>query len=258
MARALARGFVEAQLVQAGEVTAFDPAGEALAQFTSQIAGASAAASNAAAVKASDVIFLAVKPQHFATACGEIRESLAPQKLVVSIAAGVTIARMADLLAHRRVIRVMPNTPCLVGAGASAFALGPEATDDDAQLVERLLGSVGLALRLEESLLDAVTGLSGSGPAFVYTVIEAMTDAGVRVGLPRPVAAALATHTVRGAAEMVVVEREHPAVLRDRVTSPGGTTIAGMAQLEKHALRAALIDAVEAATLRAKELGKTD
>ena len=124
--------------------------------------------------------------------------------------------------------------------------------------MQQLLSAVGFAARVDETLLDAVTGLSGSGPAFVYTVIEALTDAGVRVGLPRPTAAALAAHTVRGAAEMVLDSGEHPAVLRDRVTSPGGTTIAGMAELEKHALRAALIAAVEAATLRSRELGQDD
>ncbi|MEQ8789424.1 MAG: pyrroline-5-carboxylate reductase [Pirellulaceae bacterium] len=258
MARALGRGFVEAGLVRGGDVRAFDPSREALQAFVEQVPGASAAAGNAEVAQASEVVLLAVKPQHLQAACGEIREHLDADKLVVSIAAGVTLRRLAGWLNHRRLVRVMPNTPCLVRTGASAFALAAEADEDDALTVEKLLGAVGVALRLDESLLDAVTGLSGSGPAFVYTMIEAMTDAGVRVGLPRTAAAALACQTVRGAAEMVVVEREHPAVLRDRVTSPGGTTIAGMAQLERHGFRAALIAAVEAATLRSKELGESD
>jgi pyrroline-5-carboxylate reductase len=258
MARALARGFVESELVPGGDITAFDPSPEALETFVAEVSGARTAASNAEVARSSDVVLLAVKPQHIEAACGEIHQQLTVDQLVVSIAAGVTIHRLSGLLRHRRLVRVMPNTPCLVRAGASAFALGADATDDDAQLVKKLLGAVGVAVRLDESLLDAVTGLSGSGPAFVYTMIEAMTDAGVRVGLPRAVAAVLAVQTVRGAAEMVAIQQEHPALLRDRVTSPGGTTIAGMVQLERHGFRAALIDAVEAATLRSKELGQTD
>jgi pyrroline-5-carboxylate reductase len=255
MARALAGGFVDAGLVEASQLTVFDPSPAAVEKFTAAVPGAVAAASNAQVVEAGDVVFLAVKPQHAEAACGEMKAGLSADKLIVSIAAGVTIARLSDWLGHRRLIRVMPNTPCLIRKGASAFALGPEATADDAALVERSLAAVGYAVRVDEALLDAVTGLSGSGPAFAYTVIEALTDAGVRVGLPRPIAASLAVHTVRGSAEMVLSQGEHPAVLRDRVTSPGGTTTAGMAELEKHRLRAALIAAVEAATLRSRELG---
>ena len=150
----------------------------------------------------------------------------------------------------------MPNTPCLVGQGASAYALGARATDQDAEIVQRMMSAVGVAFRLEESYLDAVTGLSGSGPAYVYLLIEALSDGGVRVGLPRSVAATLAAQTVRGAAEMVLVQGEHPAVLKDRVASPGGTTIAGLHALEEHGLRSAAIAAVVAATQRARELGQ--
>jgi pyrroline-5-carboxylate reductase len=149
----------------------------------------------------------------------------------------------------------MPNTPCLVGASASAYAPGSGATADDIALVDRLLNVVGTAFRLPEHLLDAVTGLSGSGPAFVYTVIDALSDGGVRVGLPRDVATALAAQTVLGAARMVLETGLHIGVLRDQVTSPGGTTIAGLHALERGGLRAALIDAVEAATRRSQELG---
>jgi pyrroline-5-carboxylate reductase len=149
----------------------------------------------------------------------------------------------------------MPNTPCLVGQSASAYSLGPRATPEDGRLVAGLLESVGLALAVDEKLLDAVTGLSGSGPAFVYVIIEALSDAGVRMGLPREVAMQLAAQTVRGAAAMVLETGEHPGVLKDRVASPGGTTIAGLAALEAGGLRGTLMAAVEAATRRSIELG---
>jgi pyrroline-5-carboxylate reductase len=145
----------------------------------------------------------------------------------------------------------------LIGAGASAYALGPGATRADADLVGRLLEAVGTALEVPEKLLDAVTGLSGSGPAFVYTVIEALSDGGVRMGLPRSIAVSLAAQTVRGAAEMVQHTGEHPAVLRDRVASPGGTTIMGIQALEEHGMRAALMSAVEAAAERSRQLGQS-
>jgi pyrroline-5-carboxylate reductase len=154
-----------------------------------------------------------------------------------------------------RLVRLMPNTPCLVGQSASGYCLGPNATPADGQLVAQLLGAVGKAFAVDEKMLDAVTGLSGSGPAFVYIMIEALSDGGVRMGLPRDVAAALAAQTVRGAAEMVISSGEHPAVLKDRVASPGGTTIAGLQALEAGGVRAALISAVEAATRRSIELG---
>ncbi len=175
----------------------------------------------------------------------EIRPAVTSEHLLVSIAAGVSLGQLVEGLGSRcRLIRVMPNTPCLVGASASAFAVGEKATPDDAALVERLMEAVGRVFRLPESLLDAVTGLSGSGPAFVYVMIEALSDGGVRVGLPRDVATALAAQT-------------HPAELKDRVASPAGTTIAGLHALERGGLRAVLMNAVEAATQRSIELGKS-
>lgn len=255
MARALAVGFVRAQLVPAEHVLASDPAPGATAELCEAIPAAQVLPSNKAVAAAADVIFLAVKPQQMAVALADVQAGLPASRLVVSIAAGIRLATLAAGLGDRaRLVRVMPNTPCLVGQSASGYSLGPGATADDAALVGQLLSAVGRAFPLDEKLLDAVTGLAGSGPAFVYLVIEALSDGGVRMGLPRDVALALAAQTVRGAAEMVLATGEHPAVLKDRVTSPGGTTIAGLQALEAGALRGTLMAAVEAATRRSQEL----
>ena len=256
MAKALAGGLVAAGLVKPEQITACDPVAAAGESFLAKVPGAKLAPTNADVLRAADVIVLAVKPQNMPAVLSELVGHHTSSKLFVSIAAGVTLAKLEGGLKTGRVIRVMPNTPALVGQGASAYALGAAATADDGRLVSQLLSAVGQAHQVEEKLLDAVTGLSGSGPAFVYLVIEALTDGGVRMGLPRDVAAALAAQTVRGAGTMVVETGQHPAVLRDQVTSPGGTTIAGLAALEDRGLRSALIAAVEAATRRSQELGK--
>ena len=256
MARALAAGFVRAGLVESSQISASDPSQDALDGFLKTVEGARAAPNNRAVAEACEVLFLAVKPQQMTAVVAELRPAVGPSSLIVSIAAGVKLDSIANGLGQpARLIRVMPNTPCLVGQSASAYALGERATGEDRTLIADLLGSVGIAFEVEEKLMDAVTGLSGSGPAFVYLVIEALSDGGVRMGLPRHVAAALAAQTVRGAAEMVLSTGEHPAVLKDRVASPGGTTIAGLQALEAGKLRAALIGAVEAATRRSIELG---
>lgn len=255
MATALGKGFVEAGLVQPEKLFASDPQEAALARF-SQATGASTFADNLTVIRHSDVVFLAVKPQQMATVVAEVAPELRAEQVIVSIAAGVRISTLQEGLGPQtRLVRVMPNTPCLVGKGACGFCLGQAAEPADGQLVGRLLGAVGVAYPVEEKLLDAVTGLSGSGPAFVYTIIEALSDGGVRAGLPRNVATPLAAHTVLGAAQMVLQTGEHTGVLRDRVTSPGGTTIAGIQALEDYGLRAALMAAVESATERSIELG---
>jgi pyrroline-5-carboxylate reductase len=256
MAQALAQGFVKAGLAAGAQLVHCDPVEAARQAFATNIGGI-AAANNLEVIERANVVFLAVKPQNVPAVFAEIGGKLKPEKLVVSIAAGVTLERLCEGLKTKRVVRVMPNTPALIGKGASAFALGPAATAADGQLVGQLLGAVGQAFQIDEKHLDAVTGLSGSGPAFVYVMIEALSDGGVRMGLPRDVATALAAQTVRGAAEMVLTSGEHPAVLKDKVASPGGTTIAGLQALEDRGLRAALIAAVEAATRRSIELGKS-
>jgi pyrroline-5-carboxylate reductase len=255
MATALARGWITAGLATAHSIMASDPIPQACENFTART-GASATADNKTVVQHGQILILAVKPQMMKPLLAEVGPLIGPKHLVVSIAAGITLKNLTELLGDRRLVRVMPNTPCLVGASASGYSAGPAATKEDVALVDRLLNAVGKAFALPEHLLDAVTGLSGSGPAFVYTVIEALSDGGVRVGLPREVATALAAQTVLGSARMVLETGQHPMALKDAVTSPGGTTIAGLHALERGGLRAALMDAVEAATKRSQELGK--
>lgn len=255
MGRALARGFVDAGLVKGTLLSAYDPSPSAVQQLSDLIPEVTIAASGDAVVAQAEVVFLAVKPQQMAAVARGIASSVSESPLFVSIAAGITLERLADWLGHNRLIRVMPNTPCLVGKSASGYCAAAGASEEDLEIVGDLLGSVGLAVRIEERLMDALTGLSGSGPAYVYTFIEALSDGGVKMGLPRQVATALAAHTVQGAAEMVLSTQEHTAVLRDRVTSPGGTTIAGLAALERGGFRASVIAAVEAAARRSVELG---
>jgi pyrroline-5-carboxylate reductase len=204
----------------------------------------------------SDVVILAVKPGDMEKLCVSLGKAK-NRPLYLSIAAGIALAKLESWLGEgQRVIRTMPNTPALVGAGAAGFSRGLHASAADAELTSKLLGAVGTADEVSEKLLDAVTGLSGSGPAYIYTVIEALADGGVLMGLPRAAALRLAAQTVTGAAQMVLQTGKHPAVLRDEVTSPGGTTIAALEQLEKHGLRNALIQAVRASTEKSQALGK--
>jgi pyrroline-5-carboxylate reductase len=254
MATALARAWLAAGLVKT--VQASDPLAEARENFASQTKVA-ATADNMAVVSTSDVLLLAVKPQAIPGLLTQIRPALDKRHLVLSIAAGITLRQLSDGLGAKcRLVRVMPNTPCLVGASASGYSPADTATPQDIALVDHLLKAVGKAFCLPECLLDAVTGLSGSGPAFVYVMIEALSDGGVRMGLPRDVATTLAAQTVLGSAKMVLETGAHPGHLKDMVASPGGTTIAGLHALERGGLRGALIDAVEAATKRSVELGK--
>lgn len=247
---------MRAGVTRAADIIGYDPFAGARDAFV-RATGASIAEDAAGVAAVSEVILLATKPQDIAGALSDIAKAAAGKPLlVVSIAAGVTLGAMEKVAPENlRVVRAMPNTPALVGKGAAGYCLGTRATEEDAVITESLLGAVGLTARVPEKLMDAVTGLSGSGPAYIYLVIEALADGGVKAGLPRVDAIRLAAQTVAGAAAMVLETGEHPAVLKDMVTSPGGTTIAALAELEKYGVRSALIRAVDAATARSAELG---
>jgi pyrroline-5-carboxylate reductase len=253
MASALLEGILRAGIAPAADIVLTDKlpaAAEELARRT----GGQARGSNSEVAADAEVLLLCVKPGDVPAALQEAGDLSG--KLLISIAAGVPLRRLSEWAAGTpRLIRVMPNTPALIGQGAAAYAAGEEATEEDVAAVERIFGAVGVVVRVKEELLDAVTGLSGSGPAFVYTVIEALADGGVLMGLPRDIALRLASQTVAGAAGMALQTGLHPAQLRDQVASPGGTTIAGLEALEDAGLRAALIGAVRAATERSGELG---
>jgi pyrroline-5-carboxylate reductase len=256
MAEALIKGILAAGTVRAGQLSATDISGDRL-EYLKKTYGIIVQKSNKDAVSGADVVLLCVKPQVMDKLLEEIAPATGSGKLVISIAAGITLARIEKALtAGPRVVRVMPNTPALVLAGAAALAGGKNATSDDLAVAQSIFNSVGRAVVVEEKLMDAVTGLSGSGPAYVFMIIDALSDAGVKAGLPRQLALELAAQTVYGSAKMVIETGEHPGKLRDMVTSPGGTTIEGLHALEKGKLRATLMNAVEAATARSKELGK--
>jgi len=253
MASALVRGAVDSGAIASKDMMVCD-AVPAMAQALAKATGA-AFGTNAEVAAEAEVLVLCVKPNDALDALCGLREVL-PGKLVISIAAGLTLLTLEKVAGPDvRLVRVMPNTPALIHRGAAAYALGSTATADDACITEKIFGAVGEVAMVKESLLDVVTGLSGSGPAFVYLVIEALSDAGVLMGLPRDLSLKLAAQTVAGSADMVLKTGKHPAILREEVTSPGGTTIAGLEALEAGATRSAFISAVRAATERAHVLG---
>ncbi len=255
MATALAKSFVRAGLVTARDVIASDPSEAARAAFTKTV-GAKTTVSNSTVVKSAEVVILAVKPDQVSSVLAEVRGHFTESHLLISIAAGVKIATLeTELQTGSRLVRVMTNTPALVSASVSAFAPGKSALPEDSELTQKLFSAVGVAFPIKESLLDAVTGLSGSGPAYVYMFIEALSDGGVATGLPRPVATQLAAQTVLGAAKMVLETGLHSGALKDMVTSPGGTTIEGIHELEKGRFRGTVISAVRAGTEKSKKLG---
>lgn len=255
MAGALLRGAIEHGGLPAELFAATDVRPQALEPLVAGF-GIRTFADNASAVAWAEVVVLAVKPQVLPALLAEIAPGLRAETLVISIAAGVPLARLSEGLGgHRRIVRAMPNTPALVGAGATALAADSAVSAENLETALTLFRGTGLVVQVDEKLIDGVTGLSGSGPGFAFVAIEALSDAGVREGMPRDVATQLAAQTLLGAAKMVLETGAHPGVLKDMVTSPGGTTIAGLAALEKGGFRAALQAAVEAATKRSKELG---
>ncbi len=256
MASALAKGFLNAGLTTPANLIGGDIVAGARDAFNVST-GARTTESNPEVCAAANILVLAVKPNQVTETLEAVSSSLTKNHLLLSIAAGVPLERLeGQLPPGSRVIRVMPNTPALVSASASAYALGANATAADGELAQKLLGAIGIAFQVKEYLLDAVTGLSGSGPAYVYLTIEALSDGGVAAGLPRDIATKLAAQTVLGAAKMVLETGQHPGVLKDMVTSPGGTTIEGLHELEQAGTRAAFISAVRAATEKSRMLGQ--
>lgn len=256
MGGALIRGLLAAGAYEASQITAYDVDTPRLQAIVDQT-GVNGANDAVAAARDADVILVAIKPQDVAKALEPLKSSMTPQQTVVSIALGVTTGQLESYFDQPvPCVRVMPNTPCLVGQGATAICLGKNAGDEHRQIAHRIFDAVGLAVDVDEKLIDAVTGLSGSGPAYVYLFIEALSDAGVKMGLARAVATKLAAQTVLGGAQMVLETGQHPGALKDMVTSPGGSTIAAIHSLEQNAFRGAVMDAVEAATERAREMSK--
>jgi len=256
MGEALIKGLVTAGVVPAKSVLATDVRTDRLEELARAF-GIEVVTDNVALVRAVDVVVLAVKPQIMDAVAKEIAPAVTPATLLISIAAGISTARIrAALGKDARLIRVMPNTPALVLEGATAIARGAGLEPGDIEVAGAIFSAVGRVVVLGEDLMDVVTGLSGSGPGYVALIIEALADGGVKMGLDRSTALALASQTVLGAARLVRETGMHPGVLKDMVTSPGGTTIAGIAALEYGGLRAALIRAVEQAKLRSRELGR--
>lgn len=260
MGGALCRGIVNSGVVPANRILVSDPHYAHIHALQESL-GVKIADNNLQVARFTDIVILAIKPYSVAPVLTEIadglqRDSTKPLPLLISIAAGVRLERLQTLAGSEiPVIRAMPNTPAQVGKGACAFCRGSHADDDHAAMSVEIFRSVGEALEVAESLMDAVTALSGSGPAYVYLMIEAMVDGGVKVGIPRDIANQLVTQTVLGAAQMVKETGLHPAQLRDMVTTPAGTTIEALAALEQSGLRASLIDAIVRAAARSKELG---
>ena len=255
MGGALIEGMISRGMVGAAALTVADKDERRLGELAKAY-GVNVTADNREAVRDADLVILSVKPQNMADVLSGLAGEAAPAALFISIAAGIATVFIEERLGKGvRVVRVMPNLPALIGEGAAALAPGAFATKEDLELARQIFTAVGIAVEVEESLMDAVTGLSGSGPGYAFLIIEALMDAGVRMGLTGDVALKLSAQSLLGAARLCLRGEKHPAELRDMVTSPGGTTLAGLKVLEEGRLRATLIAAVEAATRRSAELG---
>ena len=254
MGEALLSRLVFENIFDASETLISDPVVDRQI-FLADRYGVQVTGDNVQAAEASELLLLAIKPQIFSQVTQQILGSLNPSVVIVSILAGISLPQLEAAFPSHAVIRAMPNTPAQVGAGVTAIARGTHVTDNQFNLAKKVLSAVGSVVEVPESMMDAVTGLSGSGPGYIALVVEALADGGVASGLPRTIAMQLAIDTVLGTAKLLKESNLHPGELKDRVTSPGGTTIAGVAMLEERGLRSALIEAVKAATARSKELG---
>ncbi|HEU5076514.1 MAG TPA: pyrroline-5-carboxylate reductase [Polyangiaceae bacterium] len=256
MASAMVRGLITSGRLAAAQIRVSDVS-DAQCEAFRLAYGVQSADSTPALVAWANVVLIAVKPQVVPSILPDLAAAYRQEQLILSIAAGVATNLIGEALAPgARVVRAMPNTPALVLEGATAIARGQHATEADITVAKDIFDAVGATFVLEESQMDAVTGLSGSGPAYVMLVVEALADGGVRMGLKRETALALAVRTLYGSAKLLLESGEHPAALKDKVASPAGTTIAGLCALEQHGVRSAFIEAVTAATLRSTELGK--
>ncbi len=257
--RALVGGLINAGHVNPSRIRVTRRNPHALAPLRELLPGISAGTNNKEAVKGASIIVLAVKPANWLSVTEEIRHHVDSKTLIVSVLAGLTTARISrEFSVGQPVVRTMPNTPMIVGQAATAICAGDSAYQEHLDLVREMFEAVGSVELVQEYLMDAVTGLSGSGPAYVFMLIEALTDAGVKQGLPRPIAFRLSKKTVLGSAQLADHTGEHPAILRDQVTTPGGTTIAAIAELEQYGLRTMFINAVATATERSKQLSGND
>ncbi|HUU50161.1 MAG TPA: pyrroline-5-carboxylate reductase [Nitrospinota bacterium] len=256
MGEALIKGLLGKNFISSKNIIGMDISKERL-RYIKKTYSVEAVQRNRDAVKKGDIIILAVKPQDITTVLKEIAGEINRSKLLISIAAGVSLKFIESFSSSKiRLIRVMPNTPALIQEGAAALSKGNYATEDDLETARKIFNTIGKTVIIDEKLMDAVTGLSGSGPAYIFTIVEALIAAGVKMGLSREVSQELSVQTLLGSAKMIVETGEHPARLRDMVTSPGGTTVAGLHVLEKEGLSEIIMNAIEAATKRSKELGK--
>ena len=257
MGQALAHGFCNSGECDPTAVIAYDPSLAAQKNLQHSIPGVRLTKTASEATRAARYVILAVKPQHAASVCHEIQPALQAGTIVISIIAGLPTSWLSAKLKTSHLVRVMPNTPCLIGKGVSAISCPPELEKKDSETIQRLFSTVGVVHNVPESLLDAVTAVSGSGPGYVALLIDALADGGVQAGLPRQLALDLAVQTFAGTATLIADTGDHPAVVKDRVSSPGGTTVAGLSVLERKGVRGALADAVAAAAERSAALARS-
>ena len=257
MGKALAQGFCNSGECDPSEIIAYDPSEASIESLVHAIPGVRMTQTATEATQAARYVILAVKPQHAADLCEEVQSAVQDETIIISIIAGLPTSWLSHALKTSRIVRVMPNTPCLIGQGVSAITFPPDLKTSDVNIIQRLFATVGVVHQVQESMLDAVTAVSGSGPGYVALLIDALADGGVQAGLPRQLALDLAVQTFAGTASLIAETGDHPAVIKDRVSSPGGTTVAGLSVLERQGVRGALADAVAAAAARSSALARS-